>query len=168
MVPSEKNVFNRQCAYYSLMRGKEEYTSLQKLCQNKAIKGDKIMKNTCNQIRVFLIYFNKVKLFWGKIILSTKAHDRSTDEVTLVCLAQINKYQDLYFYSHTVTKLLIGDIRLFSVEFPSCNDNTESSGGHCCWLFCGDQACRGHTSISSSPMSSLSLLYYILIAILMT
>lgn len=58
-----------------------------------------------------------MKLFWGEIILSTKAHDRSTDEVTciwvkLVCL-QINKYQDLYFHSHTVTKLLIGDIRLF-------------------------------------------------------
>lgn len=96
--------------HISLTRGKEEYTSLQKRCQNKAIKAEKIIKNTSD-------LFNKVKLFWGKIILSTKAHDRSTDEVTciwvkLVCL-QINKYRDLYFYSHTVTKLLIGDIRLF-------------------------------------------------------
>lgn len=52
--------------HISLMRGKEEYTSLQKLCQNKAIKGDKIMKNTCNRIRVFLIYLTKWNCFGGK------------------------------------------------------------------------------------------------------
>lgn len=59
MVPSEKKMSLTDNVHISLMRGKEEYTSLQKLCQNKAIKADKIMKNTCNQIRVFLIYLTK-------------------------------------------------------------------------------------------------------------
>lgn len=87
--------------------------------------------------------------------LPTKADDHSTDEVVWVKLAclQINKYQGCIFIFILWRNFWWEVLDFFSVELPSCNDNTESGGGHCCWLFSGDQASRGHTAISPSPLS---------------